>query len=83
MEIIDFEFTLMDYLTECPYRKDIFVGEYDCSQCKYHRGFELDKEREDKLKEFEIGNYSQYFFRRIGKCTCSYKEEHEKLENNS
>ena len=31
-----FEFTWCDYLTPCPHKKDVMIGDYDCSECEYH-----------------------------------------------
>ena len=38
MKQVSFETTWCDYLTQCSKFPDIFVGSYECSQCKYHKG---------------------------------------------
>lgn len=30
---IKYEQTWCEYLTPCPFKKDIFVGEWECNQC--------------------------------------------------
>ena len=36
--IINYEYTWCNYLTPCPYRKDCYVGDYDCSICEFFGG---------------------------------------------
>ena len=38
-----FEFTWCDYLTPCPFRKDVFIGDYDCTICPKFISINIEK----------------------------------------
>lgn len=35
IELITFEYTDIEFVTECPYNRDCKVGDYKCSKCKF------------------------------------------------
>jgi hypothetical protein len=55
---LKFEFNWCDYKTPCPYKNDIFIGDYDCYTCEHNKeytildGITLD----DKMSYLKIGN---------------------------
>jgi hypothetical protein len=65
---IPFERTWCDYLTPCPYKKDIMVGEYDCYICKDHVGFSMEKEDE----QFEPCSMKRYCVVSKGIVKCKH-----------
>lgn len=64
---IPFEFTWCDYLTPCPYQKNVMIGEYDCYECEYHMGI--------KQKNIECDSsidYSRYAKVSTGVVFCGH-----------
>ena len=58
--------TWCDYLIPCKINPNIMVGEYECSQCKFHKSM-----KENSGKKFEPGDYARYFYVYEGKVECN------------
>lgn len=64
---LNYERTWCDYLTPCPHRKDVCVGEYECSICNHHKNW-----TEEKVPNWEIGDYARYFYLHKGYVECDH-----------
>lgn len=73
MEIIKFENTWCDYLTPCPYKPDIMVGDWECSECSHHVSMKITK---DPISPSPILDMSKYFKVAEGEVECNYKDNH-------
>lgn len=69
MEKLKFKRNWCDYLTKCPYKENIMIGEYECSQCECNCGLV-----EDKPDFKGKCNYAFYTAVWGGECQCSYNE---------
>lgn len=65
MAKVKFKYTWCDYLTPCPYRNNVEVGSYECSQCSYFERM-IDSNKPDSA----ISDYSKYFVIKIGHVEC-------------
>jgi hypothetical protein len=43
IELINFEYTDIEFVTECPYNGGCKVGDYNCSKCKFFASIKPDK----------------------------------------
>ena len=66
---IEFEYTWCDYLTPCPYGRDCFVGDFDCSICPHFVALTKTSNVKDK-----IGDYGKYCKVYVGQIFCKYKK---------
>lgn len=65
MEIVKYQYTWCDYLTNCKHFPNIEVGSYECASCPYCCRITLDS-------SFETG---QYFKEYEGIVECKYIKE--------
>jgi hypothetical protein len=75
-QILNFKFNWADYLTPCPFKKDIMIGEYECSVCPYHKGFKITQSIDTNAKdENDVVSYKRYFEVGTGIVECSAESE--------
>ena len=81
MQVLNFKFNWFDYLTPCPFKKDVMVGEYDCSVCPYHKSFKIIHSIDRYMRnEQEEISYTKYFEIGEGIVEC-IADEFNKIEN--
>lgn len=67
---IPFEFTWCDYLTPCPHRPNIMVGDYDCCNCANYVSSRQESFKYDKQND----NYKNYGLVLSGVVFCKFKK---------
>ena len=76
MQVLNFKFNWFDYLTPCPFKKDVMVGEYVCSVCPYHKSFKITDDINRHKKDDNTVNlsYNKYFEIGTGIVECRADE---------
>lgn len=82
MNVFKFEMTWCEYLTPCPFRVGVMIGDYDCSQCKHHKKIKQYQNPDiQKLGVCDYRRYSMITSKGIVMCNKNIKKENDDINS--